>query len=302
MKKLGRITRIGHRITGNRSGHYGQAGWEFVHVAIDDTSRVAYAQVLPDEQADRSAAFLRAAVAYYAGLGLRIREILTDNGAGYRSREFARTCADLDLKHRYTRPYTPRTNGKAAFARDQFALQHRYALVLHTDQPHPDVHLVVKAMSEQGRRINIRKETLREWRRNFARHLRAQGIAANATERAVRGVTKPQKSDGIYRAMRAGRSTHMHGRIESVAAALHAGNLRVEPGKKRILDTRREVVRLWLGVREALRAEGRAGIADEVERFIAGMPPPQTERELMALVLTEGMRNRRQERSLAPTR
>ncbi len=189
-----------------------------------------------------------------------------------------------------------------AFAREQFALQHRYALVLHTDQPHPHVHLVVKAMSEQGRRINIRKETLREWRRQFARQLRAQGIAANATERAVRGVIKPRKSDGIYRAMRAGRSTHMHGRIESVAAALHAGNLRVEPGKKRILDTRRDVVRNWLGVHEALRAEGRAGLADEVERFIAAMPPPRTEREWMAMVMTEGMRDRRQERLLAPTR
>lgn len=189
-----------------------------------------------------------------------------------------------------------------AFAREQFALQHRYALVLHTDQPHPHVHLVVKAMSEQGRRINIRKETLREWRRQFARQLRAQGIAANATERAVRGVTKPQKSDGIYRAMRAGRSTHMHGRIESVAAALHAGNMRVEPGKSRILDTRRDVVRHWLGVQKALLAEGRAGLAVEVERFIAAMPPPRTEREWMALALTEGMRDRQQERSLAPTR
>ncbi|MBV8402917.1 MAG: helix-turn-helix domain-containing protein, partial [Gammaproteobacteria bacterium] len=66
VKKLGRITRIGHRITGDRSGPYGRAGWEFVHIAIDDTSRVAYAQVLPDEQADSAAAFLRAAVAYYA--------------------------------------------------------------------------------------------------------------------------------------------------------------------------------------------------------------------------------------------
>lgn len=113
VKKLGRITRIGHRITGDRSGPYGRAGWEFVHVAIDDTSRVAYAQVFPDEQGDSAAAFLRAAVAYYAGLGVTIREVLTDNGAGYRSREFARACADLGLKHRYTRPYTPRTNGKA---------------------------------------------------------------------------------------------------------------------------------------------------------------------------------------------
>jgi transposase len=97
VKKLGRITRIGHRITGDRSARYGQA----------------YAQVLPDEQGDGTAAFLRAAVAYYAGLGLTIREVLTDNGGGYRSREFARVCADLGLKHRYTRPYTPRTNGKA---------------------------------------------------------------------------------------------------------------------------------------------------------------------------------------------
>jgi hypothetical protein len=188
------------------------------------------------------------------------------------------------------------------FAREQFALQHRYALVLHTDQPHPHVHLVVKAMSEQGRRINIRKETLREWRRQFARQLRAQGIAANATERAVRGVIKPRKSDGIYRAMRAGRSTHMHGRVESVAAALHAGNLRVEPGKSRILDTRRDVIRHWRGVQKALLAEGRAGLADEVERFVSGLPPPRTEREWMAVALTEGMRDRRQERLLAPTR
>jgi transposase InsO family protein len=113
VKKLGRITRIGHRITGDRSGRYGQAGWEFVHVAVDDTSRVAYAQVLPDEQGESTVAFLRAAVAYYAGLGLKIREVLTDNGGGYRSRQFARACRDLGVKHRYTRPYTPRTNGKA---------------------------------------------------------------------------------------------------------------------------------------------------------------------------------------------
>jgi transposase InsO family protein len=113
VKKLGRITRIGHRITGDRRGPYGQAGWEFVHVAIDDTSRVAYAQLLADEEGDSAGAFLRAAVAYYAGLGLTIREVLTDNGGGYRSREFARACQHLGLKHRYTRPYTPRTNGKA---------------------------------------------------------------------------------------------------------------------------------------------------------------------------------------------
>jgi hypothetical protein len=178
-----------------------------------------------------------------------------------------------------------------AFAREQFALKHRYALVLHTDQPHPHVHLVVKAMSEQGRRINIRKETLREWRRQFARQLRAQGIAANATERAVRGVTKPQKIDGIYRAMRAGRSTHMRARLESVAVALRAGNVQVEPRKARILDTRLSVVRDWHGIREALRADGRDGLAYEVERFITAMPPPQMEREWFSQALLERARD-----------
>jgi citrate lyase beta subunit len=110
-------------------------------------------------------------------------------------------------------------------------------VALHTDQPHPHVHLVVKAMSEQGKRMNIRKETLREWRRKFARHLRSQGISANATQRAVRGVTKPQKGDGIYWAMRAGRSTHIRGRAVSVGAALRAGNVQIEPGKAQLLDT-----------------------------------------------------------------
>lgn len=113
IKKLGRITRIGHRITGDRRDTVDGAGWEYVHVAIDDASRVGYAQVLPDEQGDSAVAFLRAAVAYYAALGVILREVLTDNGSCYRSREFARACRDLGLKHRFTRPYTPRTNGKA---------------------------------------------------------------------------------------------------------------------------------------------------------------------------------------------
>lgn len=189
-----------------------------------------------------------------------------------------------------------------AFAREQFALKHRYALVLHTDQPHPHVHLVVKAMSEQGRRMNIRKETLREWRRQFAGHLRAQGIAANATERVVRGVTKPQKRDGIIRAMRAGRSTYMRERVESVVAALRAGGVQIEPGKAQILDTRRSVLRGWLGVREALRAYGREGLANEVERFIKGMSPPQTEREWLAQALRGRVRDLRRHSQPAVTR
>ena len=113
VKKLGRILQVGHRISGNRHVRGRAGGWEFVHVAIDDASRVAYSQVLPDEEALNAVAFLRAAIAYYAGLGVTVREIMTDNGSCYRSRHFAQTCRDLGLHHHFTKPYTPRTNGKA---------------------------------------------------------------------------------------------------------------------------------------------------------------------------------------------
>ena len=100
-------------------------------------------------------------------------------------------------------PGTPPAKVLAAvrnFAREEFALQHRYAFVLHTDEPHPHVHLVLKAVSEQGVRLNIRKATLRHWRSEFARNLRLLGVSANATERAVRGEGRVNKIDGIDRA------------------------------------------------------------------------------------------------------
>jgi transposase InsO family protein len=112
-KKLGRITRVGHRITGDRRDTTRHAGWEFVHVAIDDQSRISYAQILSDEQGPSAAMFLRLAVSYYAAIGIVIREVLTDNGSCYRSEAFEQACRELGLIHRYTRPYTPRTNGKA---------------------------------------------------------------------------------------------------------------------------------------------------------------------------------------------
>ena len=115
VKKLGRIIKVGHRITGDRTGARSgpEKGWEYLHVAIDDASRVAYAQLLPDEAGDCTVAFLRAAVAYYAGLNVRIKGVYTDNAKAYRSHDFAAACAQLGLSHHYTRPYTPRTNGKA---------------------------------------------------------------------------------------------------------------------------------------------------------------------------------------------
>jgi len=104
-------------------------------------------------------------------------------------------------------------------------------MVLHTDEPHPHVHLVVKAMGADGKRLNIRKATLREWRQQFARHLHAEGVAANATPRQVRGQIRPPKTDGIYRAALRGTSTHHWDRAEAVARELVADQVKTEPGR-----------------------------------------------------------------------
>jgi transposase InsO family protein len=115
IKKLGRFDRAGHRVTGDRSGPNKSrgAGWEFVHICIDDASRVAYAEIGKDERKESAVAFLQAAVGYYAKLGVTVERVMTDNGSCYQSRAFARACQRLGLKHLRTRPYTPKTNGKA---------------------------------------------------------------------------------------------------------------------------------------------------------------------------------------------
>ncbi|WP_184262944.1 IS481 family transposase, partial [Rhodopseudomonas rhenobacensis] len=114
IKKLGRFDKIGHRITGDRAGNRNRGvGWEFVHVCIDDASRVAFSQIMPDEKAVSAVAFLRAAVAYYESLGVTISRVMTDNGSCYKSFDFRDACRALGLKHIRTRPYTPKTNGKA---------------------------------------------------------------------------------------------------------------------------------------------------------------------------------------------
>ena len=113
IKKLGRIGRVGHRIHGDRKRNARHVGWEYVHVAIDDHSRIAFSQVLPNEKGLSAAAFLLAALAYYAQLGISIRRLLTDNGPCYRSRALRRICQLYGIRHIYTKPYTPRTNGKA---------------------------------------------------------------------------------------------------------------------------------------------------------------------------------------------
>jgi transposase InsO family protein len=116
IKKLGKIAGIGRRIVGRRTGvvnrHLG-IGWEFVHVCIDDASRIAFSRVMQDERKESAVAFLRAAVAYYESLGIKVERVMTDNGSCYRSKTFAKACKQLGLKHIFTKPYTPQTNGKA---------------------------------------------------------------------------------------------------------------------------------------------------------------------------------------------
>jgi len=115
IKKLGRFDRVGHRITGDRTGQSNARGigWEFVHVCIDDHSRIAFAQVMPTERKECAIAFLKAAIAYYKGLGVTVQRVMTDNGSCYVSKAFRKACKRLRLKHIRTKAYTPKTNGKA---------------------------------------------------------------------------------------------------------------------------------------------------------------------------------------------
>jgi transposase InsO family protein len=152
-KKLGRIEAIGHRITGDRRDSKRGAGWEAVHVCIDDASRLAYSEVLADERKTSAVPFLERAVGWFARQGITVERVMTDNGSAYRSRHWGQACGGLALRHIRTRPYTPRTNGKAerfiqtslrewAYARP-FATSHERAAALmpwldhyNTARPH----------------------------------------------------------------------------------------------------------------------------------------------------------------------
>lgn len=112
-KRLGRFRRPGHRVTGNRHISSRHAGWQFLHVAIDDHARVAYGEFYRDERGPTAARFLVRLVRYYQRLGIKIARVLTDNGKCYRSKRFARACRRLGIKQSFTRPYRPQTNGKA---------------------------------------------------------------------------------------------------------------------------------------------------------------------------------------------
>jgi transposase InsO family protein len=134
IKPLGRFRRIGHRIHGQRQMASPGAGWAYVHVAVDDHSRLAYVEVCRDQYGSTCAAFLRRAVAWFAGRGISIQRVLTDNGSGYLSAAFASACTELVMRHRRTRPYTPRTNGKAERFMQTLLREWAYVQAYNTSQ------------------------------------------------------------------------------------------------------------------------------------------------------------------------
>jgi transposase InsO family protein len=135
VKKLGRFHRPGHRVTGRGPGtHNRGAGWEAVHVCVDDTSRLAYVEVLDDEKATTTVGFLARAVAWFADRGITIQRVMSDNGSPYRSTAWATWCADHDIRHLRTRPYRPRTNGKAERFIQTMLREWAYAAAYQSDQ------------------------------------------------------------------------------------------------------------------------------------------------------------------------
>jgi len=140
IKKLGRIQRPSHRVTGDRRDQSRGAGWEYVHVAIDDASRIAYAEILPDEKYGSVEIFLKKALSYFASLGIKVERLMSDNGAAYRSRPIAAFLRSKDIRHIFTKPYTPKTNGKAERFIQTTLREWAYAAV-YQNSDHRKAHL-----------------------------------------------------------------------------------------------------------------------------------------------------------------
>ena len=133
-KKLGRFDKPGHRVTGDRTKNTPRAGWQALHVAIDDHSRVGFSLMLADEKATSACSFLLAALRYYKALGVRVERVMTDNGSAYKSRRFAKLLRRLKIRHIRTRPYTPRTNSKAERFIQTLLREWAYAFVYPTSE------------------------------------------------------------------------------------------------------------------------------------------------------------------------
>jgi len=177
-------------------------------------------------------------------------------------------------------------------ALNEWQFKHRYAMALHTDDDHPHVHVVVKAVSERGERLNIKKATLRSWRQQFAANLRELGVAANATERAVRGQTKTHRSDGAYRAAQHPGSSLVQDRERRILREWLAGAPQLNGGEATLMRTRQDVVEGWLRVSARLKADGDEELGRRVDSFVAQMPPAKTETRILAERMRAQMRTR----------
>ena len=179
------------------------------------------------------------------------------------------------------------------FGRETFGHQHRYAMVLHADQKPPHVHMVVKAESEHGQRLHIDKEMLRKWRKDFARMMREQGVAANATTRVLRGKNKWKTKDRMYRAQLRGASDANRNRVNDIVAELKANRTINDPARNRLIETRKAVVSAWMRTAEQLEAEGEVALGLEVRYFARHLPPVLTDKELLAVQLLQHVRAQR---------
>jgi hypothetical protein len=179
------------------------------------------------------------------------------------------------------------------FARERFGLKYRYAMALHTHQEHPHAHIVVKAEGLHASRLHIDKAMLREWRQDFARMMRDQGIAANATPRAVRGRGKGAERDGRYRSKRRGSSQALREKVQSVARELAKSGTIRDPAHAKLADTRKAVVTGWLGVAALLDRQGQTALAGEVRQFVKNLPPMLTDRERIASELIRHVKAQR---------
>jgi hypothetical protein len=155
-------------------------------------------------------------------------------------------------------------------------------MVLHTDQQHPHVHMVVKAEGDDGLRLHVDKVMLRRWREGFARMMREQGIAANATPRVARGRHRDKTRDARYRAQRNGTSTTLRSTVAEIAKELHATGTYRDPARPRLIETRQAVVKHWMTIADALDAQGEIVLAGDVRSFARHLPPGLTQKELLA--------------------
>src|SRR5580692_3163375 len=187
------------------------------------------------------------------------------------------------------------------FAREKFA-QHRYAMVLHTDQKHPHVHLVVKAENELGQRLHIDKQRLRDWREDFARLMREQGIAANATSRAIRGENKKKHREKVFKAQRYGNSTALLDRVNGIAKELSRSRTIFDPARERLIETRKSLLSAWMKAAEVLDAQGEMILAGDVRYFAGHLPPVLTDRQRLAVQFIRFTQKQRQIQRDGPAR